>query len=81
MFKNWTFSIKLKMALPIGLIAFVILSVMTFVIARDSHKVAKENAEAYLTSTAQAHARTIRITFENAQTTISYLFRVKKKLL
>lgn len=68
MFKSGNLSIKMKLALPVGLIAFAILGTMTFLIAKDSHEEARKNAQEFLLATAQANSRTIRIDFENGLT-------------
>lgn len=64
--KTSKISLKLKLALPVGLVALAIFSVMTLIIANSSHESTKKNAEQFLLAAAEADARVIQMKFEKA---------------
>lgn len=64
--KTSKISLKLKLALPVGLVALAVFSVMTLIIANSSYDSTKKNAEQFLMAAAEADARVIQMKFEKA---------------
>ncbi|MNJ98426.1 Methyl-accepting chemotaxis protein II [compost metagenome] len=58
------YSIKVKLAAPIIFIAFLILGVMTFLMAKNSHEMAETEATEKTVATARAYANEMRLEVE-----------------
>ncbi|MFP5519894.1 MAG: methyl-accepting chemotaxis protein [Bdellovibrionia bacterium] len=66
MFSYGSLSMKLKIALPVGLIALAVLSLTTFISSYKTNQMTHASAQAYLNAAAQAEARKVRLEFEKA---------------
>lgn len=64
--KNKKLSLKIKLALPVAVVALAVFTGMTIVIAKFTHDSTKKDAESFLFSAAESDARAIETKFEKA---------------